>query len=84
MKILKSLFIAISLLFTSMVWAQVNINNADAETLATLNGIGKAKAEAIVKHRQSNGPFKSVDELTEVKGIGEKMLEKLREEITIK
>ena len=82
MKMLKTLFVACSLLFTSLVWAQVNINSADAETLASLNGIGKAKAEAIVKYRETNGPFKSVEELAEVKGIGDKMLEKLKAEIS--
>lgn len=81
MKTMQSLFVVITLFFSSLVWAQININSADAETLATLNGIGQAKAEAIVKHRQTNGPFKSVEELVEVKGIGEKMLEKIKAEI---
>lgn len=57
----------------------VNINTADAATLADgLKGVGLKKAEAIVAYRNEHGPFKSVDELVNVKGIGEKSLEKLR------
>jgi competence protein ComEA len=57
----------------------VNINTADAATLAgSLRGVGTKKAEAIVAYRSEHGPFKSVDELVNVKGIGEKMLEQLR------
>ncbi len=58
---------------------QVDINRADAETLAaTLNGVGEARARAIVAYRTQHGPFRSADELTRVKGIGERMLEKNR------
>lgn len=84
MKTFKNLFVAFSLLFTSLVWAQVNINTADAETLASLNGIGEAKAAAIVEYRKANGPFKSAEELAEVKGIGDKIVEKIKADITVK
>lgn len=64
--------------------AKVNLNSADAETLAReLNGIGETKAHAIVEYRQANGAFESVDELLEVKGIGEATLEKNRERLTV-
>lgn len=64
---------------------QVNINNADAATLAqNLEGIGEQKANAIVAHRKKHGPFKSVDGLDQVKGIGEKTLEKNRARIVLK
>lgn len=57
----------------------IDINTADADTLAsTLTGIGVAKAEAIVAYREANGPFKRLDELVNVKGVGEKTLEKNR------
>lgn len=62
----------------------VNINTADAATLAgTLRGIGLSKAEAIVAYRNENGPFKSVDDLVNVKGIGSKTLEQLRPMISL-
>ncbi len=62
--------------------AKVDLNSADAETLAReLNGIGEAKARAIVEYREANGAFTSVDELLEVKGIGAATLEKNRERL---
>lgn len=55
--------------------APVNINKADAETLAkNIVGVGPAKAQAIVIYRRDNGAFKSIYELTKVKGIGEKLV----------
>lgn len=60
----------------------VNVNTAPAEELMLLPGIGKSKAEAIVAYRQAH-PFKAVSELTEVKGIGPKMLEKIQASVTI-
>ncbi|MFQ5982452.1 MAG: ComEA family DNA-binding protein, partial [Woeseiaceae bacterium] len=54
----------------------VNINTADAETIsAELQGVGLSKAMAIVDYRKAHGPFKSVDDLTLVKGIGERTVE---------
>jgi len=61
----------------------VNINTASASELAALNGLGEVKAKAIVAYREQNGPFKSVDDLKEVKGIGEQMLAKLRPQLTL-
>lgn len=62
----------------------VNINTADAETIsAELQGVGLAKAQAIVEYRQANGPFKSADELVAVKGIGERTLEMNRGNILV-
>jgi competence protein ComEA len=60
----------------------VNINTASAAELAGLKGIGDAKAKLIVEYREKNGPFKSVEDLSQVKGIGEKMVAKLRPAIT--
>ena len=54
----------------------VNLNSADATTLAKeLDGIGPAKAQAIVEYRQKNGPFRSPEDLLKVEGIGPKVLE---------
>ncbi|KAE9532474.1 ComEA family DNA-binding protein [Ursidibacter arcticus] len=57
--------------------AKVNINTADEKTLQTLDGIGEAKAKAIVEYRKQNGKIKNMAELSKVSGIGESTLEKL-------
>ncbi|MCI0910768.1 MULTISPECIES: ComEA family DNA-binding protein [Pseudomonas] len=63
---------------------RLNLNSADAITLQQgLNGIGKAKAEAIVAYRDAHGPFASVDELLEIKGIGKALLERNRDKLTV-
>lgn len=62
----------------------VNINTASIEELQkSLKGIGKVKAQAIVDYRTSNGPFTSVDQLLEVKGIGKGTLDKNRDRISL-
>ncbi|MEL0648937.1 helix-hairpin-helix domain-containing protein [Pseudoalteromonas agarivorans] len=98
MKILKSLLV-VALLFllpitvanaqlpevtTQMPQLEtVSINNADAGMLAQLPGIGKKKAQAIVDYRQENGDFENLDDLSNVKGIGKKLLEKLEGKISL-
>ena len=62
----------------------VDINTADAETLAAaIDGVGLKKAREIVADRQANGPFASVDDLTRVKGIGERTVETSRANLTV-
>ncbi len=61
----------------------ININFASRDLLMTLDGIGPAKADAIIEYRIENGAFLTVDELLEVNGIGEKTLEKIRSKITV-
>lgn len=62
----------------------ININKADAKTLATgIKGIGMKKAEAIVAYRKAHGPFKTVDELTMVKGIGAKTVDNNRKSMRV-
>jgi len=64
---------------------QVDLNAADAETLAaTLKGVGLSKAKAIVAYREMYGPFASIDELTEVKGIGGAILERNRDRLVLR
>ncbi|VVN15692.1 hypothetical protein PS645_04032 [Pseudomonas fluorescens] len=59
--------------------AKVDLNGADSETIQReLAGVGEAKAKAIVAYRDINGPFASVDELLEVKGIGKAILDRNR------
>lgn len=61
----------------------VDVNTADTEALQTLPGIGPALAERIIAYRTEHGPFRRVEDLLEVKGIGEATLEKLRQEVTV-
>lgn len=62
----------------------VNINSATVEELQkSLKGIGKVKAQAIIDYRTTNGPFTSVDQLLEVKGIGKGTLDKNRDRISL-
>jgi len=64
--------------------ATVNINKADASALAAgLKGVGMSRAQDIVRYRETYGPFASVEELTEVKGVGASTLEKNRAVITL-
>ena len=63
----------------------VNINTADAEALAeAINGVGIKKARDIVAYRQENGPFETVDELADVRGIGMPTVDRSRENLTVK
>ena len=72
-------------LASRIVFAGVNINTADAPTLAKeLAGVGIAKAQAIVKYRSEKGPFKSADELKKVEGIGESTYERNKASIKVK
>jgi competence protein ComEA len=77
--------LAATLLFTQFVHAEpVNVNTADATSLAkALNGVGPAKAKAIVSYREKNGPFKSVDQLAMVDGISQKLIDKNRADIRL-
>ena len=62
----------------------VNVNTADAETIArVLNGVGLKKAEAIVRHRETHGRFDSATDLTAVKGIGEATVKRNADKIVV-
>jgi competence protein ComEA len=77
---------AIALLSLSVLafGGQVDINTADAETIsAELNGIGLSKAKAIVEYRKKHGPFRSAEDLSLVKGIGERTVEKNLSDIKV-
>jgi comEA protein len=61
----------------------ININAASVAELRTLPGIGAKTAERIVEYRQKNGPFKKVEELMNVRGVGEKNFLKLKPQLTV-
>ncbi|MDR3444600.1 MULTISPECIES: ComEA family DNA-binding protein [Dyella] len=81
--------IAATLLALALAWpvfaaTPVNVNKADAATLASsLDGVGPTKAAAIVAYRDEHGPFKSADDLSHVKGIGPATLERNRSAILL-
>jgi competence protein ComEA len=63
--------------------ATINLNTATAAELQTLPGIGARTADRIIEYRQKKGPFKKIEELMNVQGIGEKSFLKLRSQITV-
>ncbi len=73
------------MLLTSTAYAmdKININTATQYELQSLSGVGESTAEAIIQYREKNGLFKSVDDLVNVKGIGNKKIEKLSENLTV-
>jgi competence protein ComEA len=85
MKLLRKILpVAALLLPLFAAAAPVDVNTADAETISkSLKGIGMSKAEAIIEYRKKHGPFKNADELTLVKGIGERTIELNRADIKV-
>jgi competence protein ComEA len=81
----KNLSLAALLAVSPLTFAEpIDINTADAATLAKeLNGVGEAKAQAIVAYRDQHGPFQSVEELAMVDGIGEKTVAANKDKLTV-
>ena len=82
----KFVVLALWFLFSfGTAWADVvNVNTASMEELSTsLVGVGEKRAAAIIEYREKNGPFQSIEGLLEVNGIGEVILEKNRDRITL-
>ncbi|MBU2965128.1 ComEA family DNA-binding protein [Amphritea sp. 2_MG-2023] len=83
---LKSLLLLLCLSLPLGAFAEpmVNINTASADTLAeVLQGVGPAKAKAIIEYRETNGPFKTIDELANVRGIGDATVAKNLQSIAV-
>jgi len=82
---MKKIFwvIAVFFAFVSISFAAVNINAASKEELESVKGIGQVKAQAIIDYRHKNGQFKSVDDLKNIKGFGDKSVQKIRSELTV-
>ena len=82
MKRIALLFAAL-LAYAGFAFAAVNINSATQEMLEALDGIGPVKAQAIIEYRKKNGPFKRLDEIKNVDGIGDATFEKIRRDIAL-
>jgi competence protein ComEA len=83
-RFLSSLALALALCGGAFAATPVDVNHADAATLAkSLDGVGMSKAQAIVAYRTEHGPFKSADQLGNVKGIGQRTLERNRSAILL-
>lgn len=81
---MKRILFALALLLVSGVAAAaLNLNTATKDEFVALPGIGPAKAQAIVDYRNQHGPFRSLDELRKVKGIGEKLFLQLKPDLTL-
>ncbi len=85
MKMIKVILFCGALLVAGLAQAgSVNINQADAAVLSTeLNGIGEKKAQAIIDYRTQHGPFTTLEDLQNVKGIGDQTIEKNRDKMTL-
>lgn len=81
---MKRILFALALLLVSgAAAAALNLNTATKDELVALPGIGPAKAQAIVDYRNQHGPFRSLDDLRKVKGIGEKLFLQLKPDLTL-
>ncbi|MBL4759556.1 MAG: helix-hairpin-helix domain-containing protein [Mariprofundaceae bacterium] len=85
LKMIWMAMLALFLMLSGSAYAsdKVDLNTASAAQLQELHGIGVKTAAAIVAYREAHGSFKSVDDLTHVKGIGEKKLSKLEGDIEV-
>ena len=80
---LRMLLALSALLLSGVAMAALNLNTATKDDLVALPGIGPAKAQSIVDYRNQHGPFRTVDELRKVKGIGEKLFLQIRPEVSV-
>ena len=85
MEVLKRCILVVLLILPTILFAgdTIDINSADKEVLMSVKGIGEKRAEAIIKHRNENGPFQSIDQLVEVKGVSQSLVDANRENLSI-
>lgn len=88
MKKLSAILFTLLLFFTLPLFAaedatRININTADAQALTQLTGVGQSRAEAIIAYREAHGPFQSLHDLTQVRGIGERTVQENMERIVL-
>jgi competence protein ComEA len=82
---MKKLILLLTIFSFNAFAAKVNVNIADAQSISeALSGVGLKKAEAIIKHRKTEGAFKSLDDFVMVKGIGPKIVEQNKQDILFK
>ena len=86
MDILKRCIFAVLLTLPVLTFAgeTININTANKEMLMSVKGIGEKRAEAIITYREKNGPFKSIDQLSEIKGVGRFFIDNNRGLLVVK
>lgn len=76
-------WLSLLILGVTLSFGAVDINKANKTELMTLNGVGETKANAILEYRKKHNCFGKVDEIKEVKGLGEKFLQKNRSNMTV-
>jgi competence protein ComEA len=77
------LWLVMMMLSVGTALAAINVNTANQKELESIKGIGPAKAKAIMDYRSKNGPFKSIEDLDKVKGVGKKTLAEIRPQVTL-
>ncbi len=78
MKVIKRILLGSLVLLCGVSFAKININTANVDELSLLHGIGERKAQAIIAYRKDHGKFRYVEELSQVKGLGEKTVARLK------
>jgi competence protein ComEA len=82
-KLFNILLVGIAALAALPAFAALNINTATQSELEAVKGLGPSKAKSIIAYRESNGNFKTLDDLDNVKGFGKASIDKLRGELTV-
>ena len=80
---IAALIVCVGRYVTADEGAKININTANAEELLLLKGLGLKKANAVIEYRGEKGSFKKIEDIKNVKGIGDKIFEKIKDKITV-